>query len=198
MHSKTAVSGGARFDPTTSMILATSSGSVENLNVSPPTAQRPVLAPGRPGHGRVPDPQVPGQQPRRPERHAVLARRRCQSRRHDFPVLDRARLTRTRVIIQPGQALVPLPAAPADHRHPRHPDLEGNLEEPDPAAAQVRTCTRKGASRRTRYADVGITGFMLSGCLCQCGYELLCRAWVSSPRGRHNPYRSRTPSMCAA
>src|ERR1019366_7188097 len=33
-HSTTAFSGGAKYNPTTSMTLATSSGSVENLNVS--------------------------------------------------------------------------------------------------------------------------------------------------------------------
>src|SRR5664280_2946006 len=86
-HSTTAFSGCAKYNPITSKTLATSSGSVENLNVSTRHGTTTYSRQG-PGHGRVPDPQVPGQQPPRPVPHAVLARPRCQGRRHDFPVLD--------------------------------------------------------------------------------------------------------------
>jgi hypothetical protein len=80
-------------------------GQQRNHLCQEPWPRRNAIFAPSPSHGRAPDPQVPGQQPRRPVRHPVLARWRCQRRRHDFPVLDRARPTERGSSSSPGRRL---------------------------------------------------------------------------------------------
>ena len=110
-HSTTAFSGGSRYSPTTSRTLASSSGSVENLNVSARHGCRPhlrqILA-----TVTLLIPSSAGQQPRRPVRHPEPVRRRLQRRRHDRGLIDHPRPPGLRPILQAADALGRVPALP--------------------------------------------------------------------------------------
>ena len=121
--------------PMTSVTLATSSGSVENLNVSAFHGFTPNCLP-RLGDRDVVDLQPVGQQPRRPVRHPQPRRRRRQRRRHDPALVDRPRPARPVLIDQPGQPALGVPGPPPVHRRPRHPDPLGDLGVRHPVRGQ--------------------------------------------------------------
>jgi hypothetical protein len=100
--------------------LVTSSGSVENLNVSARQGLHPVLPP-RPRHRGVPEFELASQQPARRVRHTQVRTRRFERRRHDRPVIDRPRPTRMRLISQAFQTALLMTGPPRDHGLAGHP-----------------------------------------------------------------------------
>jgi hypothetical protein len=105
-----------------------------------------VLAPDA-RHGVIGDLQVPGQQPARPVRDAVLLRRRRQRHRDHLRPVDPARAPRPVLVVQACDALGLIPVPPGDHRRARHPDPVGDRRVRDPIRGQQ---DNSGPQRQTR------------------------------------------------
>src|SRR6266545_5962202 len=97
--------GGSRYSPTTSRTLASNCGSVENLKGLGPPRLEVVLGP-HPCHGVVADPQLVGQQPRRPVRDPEVLGGRRQRGGQDLSATvasDGLGSAWTGLVAQPGQ-----------------------------------------------------------------------------------------------
>lgn len=163
-HSTTAFSGGFRYSPTTSRTLASSSGSVENLNVSYRQVLDPAFAPGT-GDGGIPDPQVPSN--REDHAHLEFGRWRLERGGDDHGIIDAFPVGPERLVLEASEPAStanrsrhrsqsdarPRHAAPSPRRPspPRQPRSAHAAHVPPAMAATVST---RGQGRTVLFADL--------------------------------------------
>ena len=131
-----------------SVTLATSSGSVENLNVSArhgvtPNAFHALVMVTWSSFSRAASSR------RRPVRHPEPGRWRGQRLGDDRALVDRRRPARPVLSTSPRQTLVEVASTPQVHRRPGHPDPLGDLSVLHPSEANNTILARWARPART-------------------------------------------------
>ena len=181
MQSTTAFSGGFRYSPTTSRTLASSSGSVENLNVSCRHGCRFHSRQIR-RRRRTRSPTV-RPAAARPVGHAQRRRRRLQGGHHDRGVVDDRRPPGPVQILQRPDTAGGVTVPPFQHSRAGHPD--------QPADRHVRHSLRGQQHDPGPLRHPGLHG---RGPDQGCQFRFVTRTQYQRGSDRHAPF-SQTPTV---